>query len=115
MMAISHAQPTEVIDVRPLGAELKDAQTTTLIKTECLEVIRLVLPAGKEIKRHHVPGEITVHCLEGNVVFSTEQSECELTAGKLLYLSGSDDHALRAIEDSSLLVTILLEHKEPKP
>jgi hypothetical protein len=47
-------------------------------------------------------------------VFSTEESECELTAGKLLYLSGSDEHALRAVEDSSLLVTILLEHKQPK-
>lgn len=113
-MAIPHAEPAEVIDVRPLGAALKDAQTTTLVKTDCIEVIRLVLPAGKEIKRHNVPGEITVHCLEGNVVFSTKQSECELTAGTLLYLSGFDDHALRAIEDSSLLVTILLEHEQPK-
>ena len=114
-MAIAHAKPTEVIDVRPLGAELKEAQTATLIKTDCLEVIRLVLPAGKEIKRHSVPGEITIQCLEGNVAFSTEQSDRELTAGKLLYLNGSDDHAVRAVEDSSLLVTILLEHKQPKP
>lgn len=113
-MAIPHAKPAEVIDVRPLGAGLKDAQTTTLVKTDCLEVNRLVLPADKEIKQHNVPGEITVQCLEGNVLFSTEESECELTAGKLLYLSGSDDHALRAVEDSSLLVTILLEHKQPE-
>ena len=110
-MAIPHAEPAEVIDVRPLGAKLKDAETTTLVKTDCLELIRLVLPAGKEIKQHNVPGEITVQCLEGNVVFSTEESECELTAGNLLYLSGFDDHALRAVDDSSLLVTILLEHK----
>lgn len=112
-MAIPHAKPAEVIDIRPLGAELKDAQTTTVVKTDSLEVIRLVLPAGKAIKQHNVPGEITVQCLEGHVVFSTEQSECELTPGKLLYLSGSDDHALRGVEDSSLLVTILLKHKQP--
>jgi quercetin dioxygenase-like cupin family protein len=93
-MAIPHAKPAEV--------------------TDRLEVIRLVLPAGKEIKRHNVPGEITVQCLEGNVVCSTEQSECELSAGNLLYLSGSDDHALRAVEDASLLVTILLERNQPK-
>lgn len=110
-MAIPHAKPTEVIDVRPLGAGLKDAQTTTLIKTDCLELIRLVLPTGKEIKQHNVPGEITVQCLEGNVLFSTEQSQCELTAGKMLYLSGSANHALRAVQDSSLLVTILLDHR----
>lgn len=113
-MAIPHAEPAEVIGVCPLGAKLKDEATTTLVKTDCLEVIRMVLPAGKAVKQHKVPGEITVQCLEGNVVFSTERSECELTAGKLLYLSGSDDHALRAIADSSLLVTILLEQKEIK-
>lgn len=113
-MAIPHAKPSEVIDIRPLGTELNDAQTTTLIKTNYLEVLRLVLPAGKEIKQHNVPGEITVQCLEGNVVFSTKESESQLCAGKLLYLSASDDHALRAIEDSSLLITILLEPKQPK-
>lgn len=110
-MAIRRAKPAEAIDISPLSAELKDAQTTTLIKTDCLEVIRLVLPAGKEVERHYVPGEITVQCLEGKAVFSTEESECELTGGKLLYLKSSEDHALRAVEDSSLLVTILLHHK----
>ena len=51
-MAIPHAKPGEVVDIRPLGAELQDTQTTTLVKTDRVEVIRLVLPAGKEIKRH---------------------------------------------------------------
>ncbi len=110
-MAISHAKPAEVIDIRPFGAKIDGARTTTLVKTDSLEVIRLVLPAGKEIKRHQVPGEITVLCLEGNVAFQAADTECELTAGKLTYLAGSVDHALRGIEDSSVLVTILL-HKE---
>jgi quercetin dioxygenase-like cupin family protein len=113
-MALPHAAPAEVIDVSPLGAKLKDAQTTTLVKTESLEVLRVVLPAGKEIKRHNVPGEITVQCLEGHVVFSAGGSARELTAGKLLYLRGCTDHALRAVEDSSLLVTILLAPKPEK-
>ncbi|MCA9146960.1 MAG: cupin domain-containing protein [Planctomycetales bacterium] len=110
-MAISHAKPAEVIDIRPLGAKIDGAQTTTLVKTDSLEVIRLVLPAGKEIKRHQVPGEITVLCLEGNIAFQAGDAECELTTGKLIYLAGSVEHALRAIEDSSLLVTILLHKK----
>jgi quercetin dioxygenase-like cupin family protein len=113
-MAIPHAKPAKVIDIRPLGTELQDAQTTTLIKTDSLEVIRLVLPVGKDIKRHSVPGEITVQCLEGKVVLSAGESECQLTTGQLLYLPGSGKHALRAVEDSSLLVTILLEHKQPR-
>jgi len=112
-MAIPHAKPAELIDVSALGSNLKGAQTTTLVKTDSLEVIRLVLPAGKELKPHEVPGEITVQCLEGKVAFCAGDSECELMAGKLLYLAGSAQHSLRGVEDASLLVTILLKQKAP--
>lgn len=112
-MALPHAKSAEVIDITPLGAALDAAQTKTLIKTNHLELIRLVLPAGRKIKRHSVPGEITVQCLEGHVVLSTEVEKSEMVAGNLVYLSGADEHALLAVEDSSLLVTILLQHKHP--
>jgi len=107
-MAIPHAKSTEVIDISPLGSSLEDAKTTTLAKTDALEIIRLVLPANKELKPHKVPGEITVQCIEGQVVFSAEGLERHLTAGKLIYLSGGELHSLRAIEDATVLVTILL-------
>jgi quercetin dioxygenase-like cupin family protein len=110
-MAIPHARPGEVIDVRPLGAALVKTKTETLVKTESLEVIRIVMPAGKDIARHEVPGEITVQCLEGNVEFCVGELKRELTAGTLLYLEGASKHSLCANVDSSLLVTILLEHK----
>ena len=111
-MAIPHAKPAEVINVRPLGSAFAGAQTTTLVKTDALEVIRLVLPAAKALKPHEVPGEVTVQCLEGEVAFGTADSECVLTAGDLIYLSGSEEHSVRAKEDSSLLLTILLHHKK---
>lgn len=107
-MAIPHAQPIEPVNVHPLAEKLATAQTTTLVKTDALELIRLVLPAGKEIDRHEVPGEITLQCLEGRVRFHGEQSECELTAGQLIYAPASEKHSLRAEADSSLLLTILL-------
>jgi quercetin dioxygenase-like cupin family protein len=110
-MAIPHAASGQVVDIRPLGAGLKQSMTTTLIKTDKLEVIRLVLPAGKEIPPHQVTGEITVQCLEGVVGFSAQGKTTVLEAGKLLYLSGSELHALKGIEDSSVLVTVLLEKK----
>ena len=110
-MAIPHAKPGAVIDVRPLGAALGEMRSETLVKTDALEVIRIVMPAGKEIARHDVPGEITVQCLEGNVEFRIGALARELTAGTLLYLEGADEHSLHANEDSSLLVTIILTHK----
>ena len=60
-----------------------------MVKTDSLEVIRLILPAGKKIKRHEVLGEITVFCLEGKIAFEAGDSECQLTAGKLIHLAGS--------------------------
>jgi quercetin dioxygenase-like cupin family protein len=109
-MAMLHATPGEVIDVRPLGSALPAAQTQTLVKTYALEVIRLVLPAGKKLPPHRVPGEITVHCLEGRVNFWVDGAGRELTAGTLLYLAGGSEHS-EAIDNSSLLVTILLTPK----
>lgn len=108
-MAISHATPEQIIDVRPLGDKLGQSVTTTLIKTDSLEVIRLVVPAGKEIPQHQVKGEITVQCLEGSVNFSTQSRTQTLQAGQLLYLTGDELHGLKGIEDSSVLVTILLQ------
>lgn len=109
-MAIPHAKPGEVVDVRPLGSGLSAASTWTIVKTDALEVIRIVLPARKELPPHKVPGEITVQCLEGKVEFRVGELKRELTAGELLYLEGGSEHSLRAGENSSLLVTILLQH-----
>ncbi len=107
-MAIEHACPGQVVDIRPLGEKLKQSITTTLIKTDDLEVIRLVVLAGKELPPHRVAGKITVQCLEGRVDFTASGHTHTVAAGQLLYLSGGELHAVRGIEDSSVLITILL-------
>jgi quercetin dioxygenase-like cupin family protein len=107
-MAIPHAQPGQVVDVRPLGARLTDAQTTTLIKSHSIEVIRLVMPAGKEIAEHRTAEELIVQCVEGKVAFTAMDKTQELTAGHLLFLGPAEPHSVKAIEDASLLLTIVL-------
>ena len=49
-MAIPHAQPGEVIDVRPLAGTLASSKTRTLIKTPHVEVIRIDTP-GRQSHR----------------------------------------------------------------
>lgn len=105
-MSLQHAQPGEVITL-PLGTALAGSKTSTLAKTADLELIRLVLPAGKEIPSHKALGAITVLCLEGNVTFTVHGQMRDLTPGKLLYLTAGEPHALKANEDSSVLVTLL--------
>jgi quercetin dioxygenase-like cupin family protein len=107
-MAIPHAKSGELIDIRPLGAALAQARTTTLVKTKTLEIIRLVIPAGKDIPAHQAHGEITVQCLEGRVAFTVGDTKRVLEAGQLLYLSSEQPHSLHGIEDASVLLTILL-------
>lgn len=111
-MAIQHANSGEIISL-PLGAAIASSKTTTLVKTADLEVIRLVLPAGKEIPSHKAPGEITVQCLEGRVGFTADGRTQELSSGQMLYLAASEPHALIGVEDSTVLVTILLRHATP--
>lgn len=106
-MAISHLQPNEIVQL-PLGVALNSSKTTTLVKTSDLEVIRLVVPAGKEFPTHKAPGPITVQCLEGRVSFMAQGQTQELQAGAFMYLKAAEPHSLKGIEDSSLLVSILL-------
>ena len=112
-MSIPHAKSGEVIQL-PLVTDLGSSKTTTLAKTANLELIRLVLPAGKEIPTHQASGEITVQCLEGRVAFTAEGKTQELTTGHLLLLAAGEPHAVKGIEDSSLLVTILLPKYKPQ-
>ena len=107
-MAIHHALSGELIDIRPLGEAIKVTRTSTLYKTQHLEVFRMILLAGKQMPEHSVVGEFTVQCLEGSVEFSIGTTRDIMRPGDLKCLAGGVSHALVAIEDSSVLVTLLL-------
>ena len=66
-MALPHAQLLDVISVRPLGAALREAVSTSLLKSERIQLLHLVLPAHHDLPEHHVDDECTIHCLEGVV------------------------------------------------
>jgi quercetin dioxygenase-like cupin family protein len=99
----------------PLGGAIDACTSKTLLKSAGLELIRLVIPAGKEIPPHRAPGEITVQCLEGHVAFEHAGHAMELHAGDLLYLCPQETHALKGITDSTVLVTRLRPHAADLP
>lgn len=107
-MAISHAAAGEPVDVQSLGAQLPSAKTVALFKSEDLEVIRLVLLAGKSLPPHRVPGEITIQCIEGRIDVTVDGASQVLQAGQLLFLEGNTLHGVVALENASALVTIVL-------
>lgn len=111
-MALTHVLPAEAVDVLPLGARLATEKTVALFKSDDLEVIRLVLLAGKSFREHKLVGEVTLHCIEGALVLQVGQGEEGSTqllhAGQLLYLPGGAPHAITALEDTSALLTIVV-------
>jgi quercetin dioxygenase-like cupin family protein len=107
-VAQPHAHSGQVVSVLPLGDRLDGARTMALLKAEQLEVVRIVLHAGKTLREHSAPGEITVQCLEGEVEFGTTDAVHLLRAGDFIHLRRGEPHSLAARSDASLLLTICL-------
>lgn len=106
-MAITHAASGELIDVRPLGAALRQTSSSTLVRADHLEVFRFVLVAGKTAPDHKAAGAITIQCLEGEVELEAHGRTQILLPGNMVYLADAEPHAVKALKDS-LLVTVLL-------
>lgn len=107
-MAIHHASSGELIDIRPLKDNLITTASKTLFKSDHFEVSRMVILAGKGVPMHQVAGEMSVQCLEGRVELAAAGAAQSMRAGDLICLAGGEPHALKAIEDSSVLITMLL-------
>jgi quercetin dioxygenase-like cupin family protein len=107
-MALPHAEPLDIVSVRPLGDALRDAPSTSLLKTERLQLLHLVLREHKDQPAHHVDDECVVHCLEGVVEIVMPGGVRQLRAGDLVVLPPKQRHSLRARTDCAVLVTLLL-------
>lgn len=107
-MALPHAQLLDVIGIGPLGPAVKAAVSTSLLKTDRLQLLHLVLPAHKDQPEHHVDDECTIQCLEGTVEVRMPGGVRSLDAGQLVVLPARQRHALSARTDCAVLVTLLL-------
>lgn len=111
-MSLHHAASGEVIQIHPPGSMSPDAPSVALLKSARLEVMRLVLPKGKSVPEHHVAGEITLQCLEGTVEVQAHEKTQSLQVGQMLHLLGNVPYALYALENSSLLMTMLRDEDD---
>lgn len=105
--ATAELGPSRVFDIRPLGSALGKSRSVPLVQTENLEVTRMVLPHDCEIPSHESSGEATVQCLEGLVDFHVAGRTQRLIPGQLVHLNKGEPHAIVALEDSSLLLTLV--------
>lgn len=110
-MSIQHFAPGEVINIRPYGDNFEEATSETLIRESHIEVFRFILKAGKTTPEHTAAGALTMQCIEGEVELDLAGDKRTLQAHNLVYLSAGAAHTVKALADTTLLITILLERE----
>lgn len=109
-MALQHAASGERIPLQRGDDDIAHFTSVALAKTDNMELIRLVLPKERAMPEHMVEGEITLQCLEGEIVCNAHGSSTVLLPGEMLFLLGGVQHSVQANMDSVALLTILLKN-----
>ncbi len=107
-MAIPHAAPGQLISVSTADQTASPEDSETLIRTAHLEVFRYAPPVGKALDGRTAAGTLIVQCLEGSVEFTALGRTQTLRPGTMLYLEDGEEHSIKALVPSLLLVTLLL-------
>lgn len=107
-MSIKHCAPGDIID---LGLDSSATTSATLIRERHIEVFRYVLREGQSTPVHAAAGACTIQCLEGEVELTIEGRSQSLRAHSMVYLKEDEPHAVSALVDTILLVTILLKRE----
>ncbi|MHA6782214.1 cupin domain-containing protein [Pseudonocardia saturnea] len=83
----------------------RSAQTVYGGHEHVLRQTVIALAAGRTLAEHDSPGEATVHVLHGRVRLTTGDVAWEGSPGDLIIVPAAR-HALEAIEDSAVLLTV---------
>ena len=73
------------------------------------------LAAGQSWHEHHSVHPIFVQVLKGEVIFHVKDRDITLVPGKPIHVTAKLLHSLRAVKDSTLLVTMLTGESHPEP
>lgn len=112
-MATPRALTAQVIALGDHNPQRAHRRTHALLKTESLELVHLVLPAGAVLPEHAAPGEITLFGLQGCLILRLSDRDLCLRAGDLIHLAAGEPHAVHAQTDSRALLTLCL-HRPPQ-
>ena len=105
-MALKHAtsgEALELLPATPAAAQISQA----LVCAPRLEVMRLVMDAGKLIPAHAVTGPLTIQCLQGCVEIQAAGEWKSLQEHQLMYIAEGVEHALQTKVDAIVLVTLV--------
>lgn len=106
-MAMPHAAPGEPIDL----FSMRGPGSIALVRDEHFEVFRLAMEAGKQLPEHELGSLSTIQCLRGRIEVDAQGRSHTMPAGYMMYLGSCEPRTIRAIEDSSILVTMRVKRE----
>ena len=110
------AQPSTCVDLHAVAAALRSESNTgerghrqeTVFKHGNVTVALFVFDRFSHLAEHVAQGIVTMHVLKGAMKISAGTVEHELKAGQMLVLDAGVRHALKAEEESEVLVSVHL-------
>ena len=86
--------------------ENSDRNAITVYKTDGMRIVLIALHKGTVMEKHTTNGVVSVHVLEGEINFNTEEEYYNLKKGKLIALHTNVAHSVSAVEESVFLLTV---------
>ena len=102
------------VELRAIEGIAEDRRAVTLVRQSGLNLAITYLRAGASLAEHAAPGPITIQVLDGLVRIALGDQQLEVPAGRLVAFGAGVRHAVHAVEDSTLLLT-LREPDAPGP
>ncbi len=79
----------------------------TLIKSDAGTVTVFAFDKGQELSEHTTPFDALVHVLDGEAEIRINQDIYSVGVGELLIMPANEPHALRAVEQFKMLLTMI--------
>jgi quercetin dioxygenase-like cupin family protein len=87
-----------------------DRNAITLLKNKLMRIVLMALRKGATLKKHQAAGAISIHVLEGKMIFITDAQSIELVRGEMITLHEGIAHSVVAKEETVFLLTIATAH-----
>lgn len=88
-------------NAKPLGHLAK-----TLVRSPSLRIVLMTLQRGTRIAEHHTDGTLAIQILDGGVRVDMPDGRHDLVPGQVLVIERDVAHAVDALEDSAILLTL---------
>ena len=105
-VVIRHLKRDEqMIDRELLSRHGRTART--LVKDGPLRLTLIALAPSGNMPAHQAEGPVTIHLLEGDVIFDAEEREYPLVPGELLVFAAGVRHGARSVSGCVFLLTVV--------